>query len=316
MNESSAKLKNRKSLKGAFTLIELLVVIAIIAILAALLLPALAAAKLRAKHIQCISNLKQLSLGLNMYQQDNGSIAYGTSVNQLWLASLRELQANANVRLCPLATDIVPPSTPGATTAGTPGVANFQGTANYAWLWSVFSNPDDTSSPVISTNASYGMNGWFYNYPASVNIMNQWILPGDVGRFFPTDASVRHPAQTPTFVDAIYPDLWPYQGGTPDGNNSWWDFYSDKWQANGGSGAGKVNQGMARCCIGRHNGSKGPLTVQFALLGGGRGGFAFTPYPYGVNIGLDDGHAEHTTLNNLWWYYWNLDETPAGVPVM
>ena len=64
----------------AFTLIELLVVIAIIAILAAILFPVFAQAREKARGASCLSNVKQIALGINQIANTIGAVASKSSI--------------------------------------------------------------------------------------------------------------------------------------------------------------------------------------------------------------------------------------------
>jgi prepilin-type N-terminal cleavage/methylation domain-containing protein/prepilin-type processing-associated H-X9-DG protein len=97
----------RRTTRG-FTLIELLVVIAIIAILASILFPVFSRARAKARQTACLSNVKQLSLAINMYTQDydemlvpsrHGSGGGGTGL--IWPAFLVPYVRNTQVFICP-----------------------------------------------------------------------------------------------------------------------------------------------------------------------------------------------------------------------
>ena len=98
-----------------FTLIELLVVIAMIAILAALLLPGMAAFKLNALKVNCVSNLRQLSYALAMYRGDNNGtvLSWGNNIagtsQGAWADTLGGYFGSAsNVVMCPVVQHLSP----------------------------------------------------------------------------------------------------------------------------------------------------------------------------------------------------------------
>jgi len=102
-------------MRKGFTLIELLVVIAIIAILAAILFPVFARAREKAKQASCLSNVKQLNLGIMMYAQDYDEIltcvVHDDSAGVrwgFWYEVIQPYVKNAQIIVCPAQTGITP----------------------------------------------------------------------------------------------------------------------------------------------------------------------------------------------------------------
>ncbi len=107
-NISSPRLCNQREFRSAFTLIELLVVIAIIAILAAILFPVFGRARENARRTSCLSNAKQLGLGLMQYTQDSDEIMPNVTNGQSnnsdgwkWMDSIYPYVKEASAFKCP-----------------------------------------------------------------------------------------------------------------------------------------------------------------------------------------------------------------------
>ena len=161
-----------------FTLIELLVVISIIAVLMSIMMPALSKARKQASAVICTTNLKQISMGYMLYQNDYYAMpeysdrAYATG-NIHWAGALRDYYANMEeIRLCPVAKRENPSAQPIS------GSENKMGDTFFAWYFDMSGAYGfELGEGETSGLGSYGENSWIRKPGQIANsaIKQQWL---------------------------------------------------------------------------------------------------------------------------------------------